>query len=136
MSASSPEELETLLEAAVLLGDEAAVLSLFEAGAVLITGARVTGPEHALTELASLGYVAIAIAIAIAIAAAARTVTGRREVAVIVGDHAVNVSCRSPDGSWRLVAVIMRPGTPHDSNSTACPNRDRAARRKSSAGGI
>lgn len=125
MSASSPEELETLLEDAVLLGDEAAVLSLFEAGAVLITGSRVTGPEQALTELASLGYVA-----------AARTVTGRREVAVIVGDHAVNVSCRSPDGSWRLVATIMRPGTPHDLNATAYPNRDRAARRNSSAGGI
>ena len=100
MSASSPEELETLLEDAVLLGDQAAVLSLFEVGAVLITGSRVTGPEQALTELTSLGYVA-----------ATRTVTGRREVAVIVGDHAVNVSCRSPDGSWRLVAAIMRPGT-------------------------
>ena len=125
MSASSPEELETLLEDAVLLGDQAAVLSLFEAGAVLITGSRVTGPEQALTELTSLGYVA-----------ATRTVTGRREVAVIVGDHAVNVSCRSPDGSWRLVAAIMRPGTPHDLHATAYPNRDRAARRNSSAGGI
>ena len=100
MSASSPEELETLLEDAVLLGDQAAVLSLFEVGAVLITGSRVTGPEQALAELASLGYVA-----------ATRTVTGRREVAVIVGDHAVNVSCRGPDGSWRLVATIVRPGT-------------------------
>lgn len=99
MSASSPEELETLLEDAVLLGDETAVLSLFEAGAVLITGSGVTGPEQALAEFASLGYVA-----------ATRTVTGRREVAVIVGDHAVNVSCRSPDGSWRLLATIVRPG--------------------------
>jgi hypothetical protein len=96
MSAAWPEELETLLEDAVLLGDEAAVLSLFDAGAVLITGARVTGPEKALTEFAALGYVA-----------ASRTVTERRDLAVSVGDHAVNVSCRAPDGVWRLVAAIV-----------------------------
>lgn len=125
MSASSPEELETLLEDAVLLGDETAVLSLFEAGAVLITGSGVTGPEQALAELASLGYVA-----------AIRTVTGRREVAVIVGDHAVNVSCRGPDGSWRLVAAIMRSGTPQDLNATPGQRGDRAAHRNLSAGGL
>lgn len=121
MSASSPEELETLLEDAVLLGDQAAVLSLFEAGAVLITGPRVTGPQQALAELASLGYVA-----------ATRTVTGRREVAVIVGDHAVNVSCRGPEGFWRLVATIVRPGTPQAFYAlpTSSPTGD-AANKKS-----
>jgi hypothetical protein len=124
MSASSPEELETLLEDAVLLGDEAALLALFEAGAVLIIGPRVTGPERALAELATLEYVA-----------ATRTVTERRDLAVIVGDHAVNVSCRAPDGVWRLVAAIVRPRAPHDSNSTASQNGHREARRHSSAGG-
>lgn len=102
MSASSPEELETLLEDGVLLGDEAAVLSLFHADAMIITDARVTGPEQALAELAALGYVA-----------ATRTVTQRRDVAIIVGDQAVNVSCREPDGAWRLVVTIVRPSTPH-----------------------
>lgn len=124
MSASSPEELETLLEDAVLLGDQAAVLALFEPGAVLITGPRVTGPEQALAELASLGYVA-----------ATRTVAGRCEVAVIVGDHAVNVSCRGPDRSWRLVATIVRPGTPQDLNALG-QSGDQAARRDLSAGGL
>jgi hypothetical protein len=124
MSASSPEELETLLEDAVLLGDEAAVLALFDAGAVLITGPCVTGPGTALAELAALGYVA-----------GTRTVSERRDLAVIVGDHAVNVSYRAPDGGWRLVAAIVRPGTPHDSNSTPCQNGYRGARRKSSEGG-
>ncbi len=103
MSASSPEELETLLEDAVLLGDEAAVLSLFDAGAVLITGPHVIGPEKAMAELATLGYVA-----------ATRIVIERRDLAVIVGDHAVNVSLRAPDGAWRLVAAIVRPRTPPD----------------------
>jgi hypothetical protein len=103
MFASSPEELETLLEDAVLLGDEAAVAALFDAGAVLVTGPRITGPKQALAELARLGYVATT-----------RTVTVRRDIAVVVGDHAVNVSFRAPDGAWRLVAAIVRPGTTHD----------------------
>jgi hypothetical protein len=103
MSASSPEELETLLEDAVLLGDQRAVLSLFGAGAVLITGPRVTGPDKALAEFATLGYVA-----------ATRTITERRDLAVMVGDHAVNVSCRASDGVWRLAVAIVRPRTPPD----------------------
>lgn len=97
MFASSPEELEILLEDAVLLGDEAAVGSLFDAGAVLITGPRIAGPEQALAELSKLGYVA-----------STRTVSVRHDAAVVVGDHAVNVSFRAPDGAWLLVATIVR----------------------------
>lgn len=108
MFASSPEELETLLEDAVLLGDEAAVAVLFEAGAVVITGPRIAGPEQALAELGQLGYVA-----------STRTVTVRRDIAVVVGDHAVNVSCRASDGAWRLVAAIVRPATSTDWIGTA-----------------
>jgi len=103
MFASSPEELETLLEDAVLLGDKAAVASLFDAGAVLITGPRIAGPEQALAELDKLGYVA-----------STRTVSVRHGAAVLVGEHAVNVSFRTPDGAWRLVATIVRSGTPND----------------------
>lgn len=103
MSASSPEELETLLEDAVLLGDESAVAALFDEGAVLITGRRITGPKQALAELAKLGYVA-----------STRTVTVRRDLAVVVSDHAVNISIHGPDRAWRLVAAVVRPGTMHD----------------------
>jgi hypothetical protein len=103
MFASSPEELETLLEDAVLLGDEAAVADLFDPGAVLVAGPLVTGPERVLAELAKLGYVA-----------ATRSVTMRPCQAVVVGERTVNVSVRAPDGSWRLVAAIMRPGTSND----------------------
>lgn len=97
MSASSPEELESLLEDAVLLGDQAFVAALFDAEGVLITDRRTTGPEQALAELAKLGYVA-----------KTGTVTVRRDVAVVVGDVAVNVSVRAPDGGWRLLAAILR----------------------------
>ncbi len=108
MFASSPQELETLLEDAVLLGDVLAVAALFEPGAVLITGPGITGPEQALAELAKLGYVA-----------AIRTITVQPCLAVVVGDHAVNVSTRAPDGAWRLVAAILRPGTADDGIGTA-----------------
>ncbi len=103
MFASSPEELETLLEDGVLLGDAAAVAALFEPGAVLVTGLSITGPEQALTELAKIGYVA-----------ATSPVTVRPGQAVVVGERTVNVSVRAPDGSWRLVAAIMRPGPSND----------------------
>jgi len=99
MFASSPEELETLLEDAVLLGDEGAVASLFDQGAVLVAGPLVTGPERALAELTKLGYVATT-----------RTVTVQHDTAVVVGDQTVNVSVRTPHGAWRLVATIVRPG--------------------------
>lgn len=96
MYASSPEDLETLLEDAVLLGDEAAVLSLFADGAVLVTDQGVISPERAAAELIRLGYVA-----------SARTVTSRGDVAVVVGEHALNVCSRSPDGAWRVAAAIV-----------------------------
>jgi hypothetical protein len=108
MSAWSPEELETLLEDAVLLGDEAAVASLFDDGAVLVTSAGLIGPARALTEFAGRGYIA-----------STRTVRVRRDAAVVVGDYAVNVSFRGPDGAWRLVAAIVRPGTSHETGSEA-----------------
>jgi hypothetical protein len=107
MFASSPEELETLLEDAVLLGDEVAVAALFDEGAVLVTGPRITGPTQALAELARLGYVATT-----------RTVTVRRDLAIVIGDHTVNISIRAPDGAWRLAAAIVRQGTTHDGTST------------------
>lgn len=70
---------------------------------MLITGSRITGPEHALADLAKLGY-----------AASTRTVTVRSDLAVVVSDYAVNFSIRAPDRAWRLVAAIVRPGTTHD----------------------
>ncbi len=104
MFASSPEELETLLEDAVLLGDEAAVASLFDPGAVFVAGPLVTGPKRILAELAKLGYVATT-----------RTVTVRRDSAIVVGDQAVNVAVRTPHGAWRLVATIVRHETSNNS---------------------
>jgi hypothetical protein len=79
---------------------------------VLVIGPRITGPEQALAELANLGYVATT-----------RTVTARCDMAVVVGDHAVNVSFRTPDGAWRLVATIGAAGNAMRLNLTGLMRR-------------
>lgn len=101
MAAASPEELETLLEDALLLHDHTAVAALFEDRGVLVAGPGcVRGRAEAAEVLVRHDYVA-----------SVRSVTVVRGVAVVVGDQTVNVSCRGPDRSWRLTAVIMMPLT-------------------------
>lgn len=101
--ASSPEELELLLEDAVLLGDGSTVAALFASGAVLVDGPRVVGPERAMAAFTHLGYLA-----------ATRTVTHYRDLAATLGHQAANVSVRAPDGAWRLVATVLRARTAYD----------------------
>ncbi len=99
MAATSPEELETLLEDALLLHDHAALAALFEDGGVLVTGPGcVSSRAHAAQRLSQRDYVATA-----------RSLTVVRDVAVVVGEHTVNVSYRGPDRRWRLVAAIVMP---------------------------
>lgn len=99
VAAASPEELETLLEDALVLRDDAAVEALFEPWDVLVAVAGSISRGRVGTELLSRqGYVASPRSV--------RVVSG---AAVIVGEHAVTVSCRGPDRSWRLLAVIVAP---------------------------
>lgn len=101
MTASSPEELETLLEDALLLHDEVAVAALFEDRGVLVTASScLNGRIHAAAVLAERNYVA-----------AAHSLTVVRDVAVAVGDQAVNVSYRGPDQRWRLAVTVLKPST-------------------------
>ena len=91
-----------MLEDAMLLGDTAAVASLFHRGAVLIAGSVITSPEQALPELAKRGYVA-----------STRTLTMRGDLAVAISEHAVNICGRNPHGAWKLAATILRPESSH-----------------------
>jgi hypothetical protein len=101
VAAASPEELETLLEDALLLHDDAAVAALFEDRGVLVDGAGcVKSRDRAAEVLLQHDYVA-----------SARLVIVVRDIAVVVGDHTVNVSCRGPDRNWRLAAAIALPLT-------------------------
>ncbi len=100
--ASSPEELETLLEDAVLLQDDRAVADLFESNGVVVrVPSRVTGRSRAGSVLVREGFVA-----------SVRSVTVVHDVAVVVGQRTVNVSGRRPDHTWRLLATVVMPSSP------------------------
>ncbi len=108
-AAASPEELETLLEDAVLLRDGAAVEALFEHGDVLVAEvARVSRGAEGSELLSRQGYVA-----------SPRSVRVGYCAAVIAGEHTVTVSCRGPDQGWRLLAVIVAPA-PDKSQRPIC----------------
>jgi hypothetical protein len=99
MTAASPEELEVLLEDALLLHDAAAVAALFEDRGILVTGpGSVTARAQAADALAACGFIA-----------SPRSVALLDDIAVVVGDHTVNISCRGTDRRWRLVVAIMMP---------------------------
>jgi hypothetical protein len=99
--AQTPEELESMLEDALVVRRPEAVASLFEGGAVLVGGdlhAR-GGEQIARLALAmwagESGYVADP-----------RRVTQARDIALVVTEHGVNVARRSDDGSWRYTIVV------------------------------
>lgn len=99
MAAVSPEELEVLLEDALLLHDDEAVSALFEDRGVLVTGPGcTTGRAEAAKVLSERDFFASTC-----------SVTLLHDIAVVVGDNTVNVSCRGPDRKWRLVVVILMP---------------------------
>ena len=100
--ARTPEELEALLEDALVLRDGEALAALFEAGAVLVAGrgrpAR-GGEEIARLALATWEgdqtYVADP-----------RQVVQARDVALVVAEGGVNVARRGRDGAWRYAIVL------------------------------
>ena len=83
MNARSPEELDTLIEDAVLLGDVPALLNLYDDTAHV---ASVELPE---------GYVA------------GGRVTVLEDVALSRGPHGVTLSRRRADGSWCLLVTVF-----------------------------
>ena len=101
--ARTPEELETLLEDALMLRDRGALAALFAEGAVLVPGddrAAQGGEEIARLALATWNgdhaYVADL-----------QQVVQARDVALIVAEQGINVARRSHDGAWRYAIVIQ-----------------------------
>jgi hypothetical protein len=95
-AAASPEELETLLEDALLLYDVAAVQALFESGLVRV--ACVSGSlegSDAGELLAERGFIASGVAMRVC-----------PDVAVGAGS-AVTVAHRGADRRWRLLVVVV-----------------------------
>jgi hypothetical protein len=86
-----------LLEDALLLHDATALAALFDDRGVLVTGpGSVTRPANAADALAEHTFVA---------SPHSATLVG--DIAVVVGDHTVNISCRGTDRRWRLLVVAI-----------------------------
>ena len=103
----TPEELETLLEDALLLQDARAIALLFEDGSVLVTSQGsppVRGPEEIL-RAGSLpwqhqgGYLADP-----------RWIVRARDTALILGGGVINVARRGRDRSWRYAILVLDNG--------------------------
>lgn len=98
--AASPEELELLLEDAILLGDAEAIDALFTSGGTLAAGElRPVGRGPEMFKVLSSrneGYVG----------GSSRIVQARR-TALIIGKDAISVARRSRDGSWRFAICSL-----------------------------
>jgi hypothetical protein len=101
----TPEELETLLEDAVLLGDPDAIAGLFQPGGMLVMGGapQLRGRGQIREAAATLclhrpGYLA-----------GPRRVLQVRDVALLIGRDVVNLARRSDDGTWRYDICVLLP---------------------------
>jgi hypothetical protein len=100
-AAASPEELETLLEDALLFYDGAAVQALFEDGRVRVAGVSGALEGNSAGDLlADLGFLASGVSTRIC-----------ADVAVGAGT-AVTVSHRGADRRWRLLLVVVTGESP------------------------
>lgn len=103
--ARSPEELETLLEDALLTGDLDALVNLFEAGAVLtMTGDHSARNSDTIAELALATWCGEHSYVA-----DPRAVIQARDIALVVTGRGVNVVRRGNDGAWRY-AIVHQSG--------------------------
>jgi hypothetical protein len=101
--ASTPEELETLLEDALLMRDREAVLGLFEDGAVLDAGGLPEARGAAqIATLASALWERTFVA-------DPRRVLQARDTALVVGERGINVARRGADGAWRYAISLLSP---------------------------
>lgn len=102
--ARTPEELETLLEDALLTGSRSALLALFEDAAILDLGngrPALGAGEIAQCALETWSGSDIYVA-------DPRHVMQARNVALLINAHGVNVAQRSNDGTWRFAIIHVR----------------------------
>lgn len=100
--ATTPEELETLFEDALLVRDREAVSGLFAESAVLDPGGDLPtarGPRE-IAALASALWERTFVA-------RPRRVLQARDTALLLGERAVGVARRCPDGAWRYSIALL-----------------------------
>lgn len=102
-TAYSPEELETLFEDSLMLGDAHLLAGLFGDGALLVSaagqsirGAAEIAREALATWYGERSYVADS-----------RRVNQARDIALIVAEGSINVVRRGRDGGWRYAIILL-----------------------------
>jgi hypothetical protein len=103
VGARTPEELETLLEDALVLRDPRALAALCETGAIFVAG-----EERPIHGGEAIGRMAVATWNGDRLYLAdPRCVLVARDIALVVGDHGINVAHRGSDGAWRYVILLQ-----------------------------
>ncbi len=101
--ARTPEELETLLEDALVVGDRVALAALFEAGAVLVAGDRpLARGGEAIARVATGLWTGERTYVA-----DPRRVVQARDLALVVAEQAIHVVRRGSDGAWRYAISLL-----------------------------
>jgi len=100
----TPEELETLLEDALLLRDAHAAARLFEAGSLLVTG---EGSEYVRGRTAVLQVASRLCQNGSGYVADPRRVLQTRDTALLLGGSVIHVARRGPDGAWRFAISVF-----------------------------
>jgi len=105
IGASTPEELETLLEDGFLRRDAFAVARLFEEDGLLVNegGGRPSAGRAAVLRAAS-----VLCGRNFAYLAEPRSIWQSGDIALLVGTRAINVVRRGRDGYWRYVISNVR----------------------------
>lgn len=105
MGGQTPEELETLMEDALVLGDGEAVAHLFVAEGVFVAGERQSEARghKAIARVAER----IADEVAGTYGAQPRRVLLSRDIALLLGDGVINVARRGSDRTWRFVIYLL-----------------------------
>jgi hypothetical protein len=99
MGARTPEELDTLLEDAIVVGDPREVRGLFEdTGVLALCDAERRGEDIGRWDPAAAVYIA-----------APRRIVQARHTALLVGPCGVGVVHRGPDAMWRFAIALLEP---------------------------
>ena len=128
IGASTPEELETLLEDGFLRRDAFAVARLFEEDGLLVNE---SGGQLSAGRVAVLHAASVLCGRNFAYLAEPRSVWRSGDIALLVGARAINVVRRGRDGYWRYVISNVRsdPETrteiPRNGRVRAGPQRSR-----------
>ena len=103
---ATPEELETLMEDAIVLQDGQALSRLFEPGGLLVLD---SGPGEVRGQKEIARAVNMVSDLTGTYVSGPRRLYQSRDLVLLVGDGVINVARRSRDRSWRIAISLLIP---------------------------